>query len=148
MDRARANRIRTSFADFEPCGPALVARVMLRLAAEHPSLRAMFPDDDTGRLNTALFNSLKKIVKHLDAFARIEAPLMDLGARVAARGANARHHGIVRRALLATMRELAAHDWSDDIEREWEFALTAVSGIMLRGAALARDDADSRRRAA
>lgn len=124
---------------FEPCGPALVARVMLRLAAESPGVRAMFPDDDTGRFNTALFNSLKKIVKHLDSFSRIETPLMDLGARVAAQGASARHHGIVRRALISTMSELAAHDWSDEMEREWEFALTAVSGIMLRGAALAKE---------
>ncbi len=133
MDKAQGNRIRRSFALFEPCGPAFIARVLHRLAESSPGTRALFPET-TADLHAPLFDALKKIVQRADRFARVEPMLAELGRRAHARGATALHYAGARDALLATMRELARDDWSDQLHQDWEHVLLGVAGAMQKGA--------------
>jgi hemoglobin-like flavoprotein len=134
MDRIQAHRIVAVFRLFEPCGEAFVARVMLRLADRSPGVRALFPTDMSAHY-PALFQTLRQIVGNLHTFSKLEPGLTRLGGELARRGVSASHLATVRVEFLATMRELAGLDWSEQIERDWDFALKAVSGALLRGAA-------------
>jgi hemoglobin-like flavoprotein len=132
MNATQVQRLRRSLAGFRPCGPAMIARVLGILADRSPGVRALFPQDTQG-LNRRLFDTLSQIVAALPQFQRLEAPLMALGARAAAAGANAAHYRIARDALLATMAELAGKGWSEDLEGDWALVLDAASGAMLHG---------------
>ena len=133
MNRIQVYRLRTSLRWFKPCGPAMIARVFRNLSDHHPGVRALFPDD-TERLNKELFETLRQVVRALPRFHCLEEPLMDFGAKAADAGANPAHYGIIRAELLATMAELAGDDWTDQLAKDWNLLLEAISGAMLRGA--------------
>jgi hemoglobin-like flavoprotein len=111
----------------------MIARVFRSLSDHHPGIRALFPDD-TARLNKRLFETLAQVVCALPRFHSLQEPLMVLGVKAAAAGANPRHYPVVRDELLATMADLAGPDWTDDLANDWLFVLDAVSGAMLHGA--------------
>ena len=133
MNRIQVHRVRSSFEWFQPCGPALIARVFRQLGDDHPGVRALFPED-TAKLNRRFFETLRQVVKALPRFHSLEEPLMSLGARAAGAGASPAHYGIIRDVLLATMAELAGDEWSQELATDWGMLLDAVSGAMLRGA--------------
>jgi hemoglobin-like flavoprotein len=133
MNRIQAHRVRTSLKWFRPCGPALIARVLRNLGYKHPGVRALFPED-SAQLNKQLFDTLTQVVRSLPHFQRLEEPLMALGVKAAAAGANPAHYRIVRNELLSTMAELADVDWSEELAKDWALVLDAVAGVMLRGA--------------
>lgn len=137
MDRIQAHRVASVFRLFEPCGEAFVARVLLRLADRAPAVRRHFPDDLAPHYLT-LFQTLRQIVHRLHEFSKLEPGLMRLGRDLAARGVTPAHLAVIRAEFLATMRELAGLDWSDQIERDWDYALKAVCGALLHGAAALR----------
>src|SRR5262245_32152455 len=109
MNRIQLQRIRASAAWFEPCGPAMIARVMRNLSDRRPGVRALFPDD-SARLNKRSFETLMQVVENLHRFQRLEAPLMELGARARQAGLTAAHYRVIRDELLLTMAELADVD--------------------------------------
>lgn len=125
-------RIRESFDLFAPCGPAMIARTLERLETDAPGLRALFPEPSE-RLNKRLFATLRQVVRHAHHWHALEGPLMDLGRRAAAAGANTAHYAIARDALLATMAELAGDAWTPELARDWRFLLDAAAGAMMRG---------------
>lgn len=133
MDRIQAHRIVAVFKLFEPCGEAFLARVMLRLADRAPGVRALFPKDMTPHY-APLFQTVRRIVGNLHTFSKLEPGLARLGKELARRGVSATHMATVRVEFIATMRELAGLDWNEQTERDWDYALKAVAGAMLRGA--------------
>lgn len=133
MDRIQAQRIASVFKLFEPCGEAFLARVMLRLTERAPGVRSLMPRDMTPHY-ASLFENLRKIVLNLHAFSRLEPGLGRMGASLSEREFTATHLAAIRVEFIATMRELAGLDWSAQIEHDWDYALKAVAGAMLRGA--------------
>lgn len=133
MNDIQAARVRASFKSFEPCGEAFVARVLLRVQELDPQARSLFPPGSTP-MHRVLFATLAQIVRGLDRFSTLEAPLMRLGVEAARRGARGNHYAIVRNALLVTMGELQDADWTPTLARDWELALAGVCGVMQRGA--------------
>ncbi len=137
MNRIQAHLVRRSFEFFRPCGPAMVARVVRGLSDTSPALRALLPDD-TGPLHSAWFRTLSQVVERCDEFRKLEKALGSLGNRAAQAGASPAHYRIVRKELLAAMRELAGEDWTHDLHTSWDLLLEAVTGAMLVGAVDAR----------
>lgn len=132
MNRIQTHRIQSTFKLFEPCGEAFIALVLLRLADKHPHVRRLFPQD-TAKLHSVFFATLKQIVRNIDRFSSLEGPLMKLGTDAQAVGATAIAYSTIKVELLATMRELAAEAWTEQSEADWRTALDAVVGAMLRG---------------
>ncbi len=146
MDHDRLARIRASFELFEPCGPALIARVVLRLAKRHPGSHALFTTGDVAQQNQRLWMTFQDIVARLHRFHELELPLMKLGARAALGGVRGVHYAAIRGELIDTMSELAGPDWSPALHEDWDLVLSAVCGAMIRGAMHA--GAEARRKAA
>ncbi len=133
MDRARLERIRSTYAHFEPCGPAFIARVAEGAAARDSDLAVLLNRTDPGTLNSQAWKSLARIVKGIGEFRALEAPLMALGVHVARQGVGPVQVRIVREELLRAMGELLGSDWTPRVRRDWAFVLAAVTGAMLRG---------------
>lgn len=132
MNRRQVDTLVASFRWFEPCGAALIAKVFRNLGDHHPNVRALFPDE-TEHLNVRFFKTLSQVVKNIHRFHALQEPLAELGRRAEQEGANIGHYRIVRDEVLAVMAELAADDWTDDLDRLWREALGAMSGAMLAG---------------
>jgi hemoglobin-like flavoprotein len=137
MDPGRLQRIRTTFASLEPCGPALVAQVLSATSARHPALDSVIRPHDQGdaaAFNTRMWNGLGRIVEHVGRFRTLEAPLMALGVQAGRQGLRPDHFRTLRAELLGAMGEVLGQDWTPPVRRDWALVLAAVSGAMLRGA--------------
>lgn len=132
MHRSQIRNVQNSLALFEPCGAAIMARALQRLTFADPEARAFF-GDDTAHRNAKLFATIKQIVDHLDVFSELERPLLKLGGQCLAQGVRPPHLAAIRRELLAALREIAGHDWTPELERDWIAAMNATIGVMLRG---------------
>jgi nitric oxide dioxygenase len=63
--------------------------------------------------------------------------LMALGAEHVSYGTRAEHYDVARECLIYAIGRHAGDAWSDELERDWHDAVSAVMEPMLRGAALA-----------
>lgn len=133
MDAARRHRIRTSFEALAPRADELVGRFYDALFAEHPEVRPIFPEEMTGQ-RRHLLTALALIVRHLDDLDSLRTPLMKLGARHAAYGAQRPHYPVVRDTLLRVMAEIAGPRWTDQLHDDWTIAINAIAETMIGGA--------------
>jgi hemoglobin-like flavoprotein len=132
MNRRQADQLVASFRWFEPCGAALVAKVFRNLQDYHPNVRALFPEE-TEHLNGRFFRTLAQVVLNIHRFHALQQPLAELGRDAEREGANIGHYRIIRGELLSVMAELAADDWTEQIEALWRETLDAMTGAMLSG---------------
>lgn len=125
--------LRTSFERVVHNDPEIVHHFYGRLFREHPELRAYFPADMAGQ-ERALGEKLAEIMVHLDDPEYLSADLAALGARHGSQyRVTPQMYGYVKDALIDTLRDAVA-DWTPELEREWDAALTAVAEMMLSGA--------------
>lgn len=133
MDRARLERIRSTYAHVEPCGPAFIARVVQGVEARDPELAYLLSRTDPVTFNSRVWKSFSRIMSGIGEFRALEAPLMALGVHVARRGVGPSQIRILREELLRAMAELLGADWTPRVRRDWAFVCAAVTGAMLRG---------------
>lgn len=138
MNQRHADQLVASFRYFEPCGAALIAKVFRNLSDKHPNVRALFPEE-TGHLNKRFFDTLGQVVSNIQRFHALQGPLGELGRRAEREGANAGHYRIIRSELIEVMAELAADDWTEELDCLWRQTLDAVSGAMLAGVTVAEE---------
>ena len=136
MNRRQADQLAASLRWFEPCGPALIAKVFRNLSDNHPNVRALFPEE-TDHLNKRFFDTLRQIVLNIHRFHALQDPLAELGRKADREGANPGHYRIIRAELLSVMAELAGEDWTAGIGSLWRETLDATTGAMLAGVRVA-----------
>ena len=125
--------LRTSFEHAVNNDPEIVAHFYGRLFADHPELRAYFPRDMAGQ-ERALGEKLTEIMLHLEDADYLRVHLAALGIRHAVQyRVQPEMYGFVKDALVSTLAD-AVPEWNDELDREWDGALTAVAGMMLAGA--------------
>jgi hypothetical protein len=136
MNPSRLQRIRATFASFEPCGPALVARVLQGIEERHPFLASKLDRSDPVASNTRVWNAFARLVNALGQFRSLEKPLLALGIQAARQGIDSTDLRVFREETLRTMGELLGGDWTAQVRQDWTLVLEAVSGAMLRGVAV------------
>jgi hemoglobin-like flavoprotein len=125
--------LRTSFEHALNNDDEIVAHFYRRLFSEHPELRAYFPRNMGGQ-ERALGEKLAEIMLHLEDADYLQTHLAALGTRHAVQyRVKPEMYGYVKDALIRTLAD-AVPDWNDELEREWDGALTAVAGMMQVGA--------------
>ena len=130
---SRIRPARTSFEHAVNNDPEIVAHFYGRLFADHPELRAYFPRDMAGQ-ERALGEKLTEIMLHLEDPDYLRVHLAALGIRHAVQyRVQPEMYGFVKDALVSTLAD-AVPEWNDELDREWDGALTAVAGMMLAGA--------------
>jgi hemoglobin-like flavoprotein len=125
--------LRTSFEHALNNDDEIGAHFYRRLFNDHPELRPCFPRDMSGQ-GRGLGEILAEIMLHLEDPDYLRTHLYELGTRYALQyGVKPEMYGYVKDALLRTLAD-AVTDWDDDLERQWDGALTAVTEMMQAGA--------------
>jgi hemoglobin-like flavoprotein len=127
-------RIKASFFEISTEPRVLAGRFYEELFTAAPRLRHLFPDDLTS-LRGHFEAALALVIRNLEELPVIEASLRDLGAQHVAWGARPEDYRTVRESLIRAIRK-SATNWSDELEREWRRAITAIIVPMLEGAAV------------
>lgn len=131
------DRIRTHFKVVTPHADEMSRLFLTRLFTAGPAVRALFPRDAAAR-GQDLIASLGIVVKNLGRLDSIEHLFAEMGARHHRAGIEPQHYGIVRDALVASMRDVSGQGWDARIEADWLSVLNAVASMMIRGAGRAR----------
>lgn len=125
--------LRTSFEHAVNSDPDIVHHFYSRLFGEHPELRAYFPRQMAGQ-ERALGEKLAEIMLHLEDPEYLSVHLAALGTRHAVQyRVRPEMYGHVKDALIDTLAN-AVPNWDQEMEQEWDGALTAVAGMMQAGA--------------
>lgn len=132
MDSA-ATRIRASFQLLAPRGQELIDTFYNMLFTTAPGVRTLFPADMSSQKGH-LLGAVGLVVKHADNLAPLEGALQEMGRRHVGYGARPEHYPVVRDTMLAALAQTAGTAWNAQLAADWEQALNAVAGVMLRGA--------------
>ncbi|MDL9936766.1 globin domain-containing protein [Gordonia sp. ABSL1-1] len=124
--------LETSLALVDLPDDGLTVRFYDKLFELHPEVAPMF-GRDTRQQASMLRTAVISVLDHLDDAAWLTSTLGSLGRRHADWGVTEPMYGIVAEVLVATMAEIGADAWTDEMSEAWTQALTAVAGLMLAG---------------
>ncbi len=125
--------IQESFTRLSGEGPALVATFYDELFARHPEARPLFVGADMDRLRQHLLHALVLVLKQLRTPEKLEAVLIDLGARHQRYGVMPAHFEAVVETLVDVIGEYSGASWSMDLQEAWREGLWALCATMLSG---------------
>jgi hemoglobin-like flavoprotein len=127
-------RVKNSYVGLPAEGRQLSARFYQELFAAAPNLRPLFPAD-LSNLQAHFEAALALVVRNLSEVGGLQEALRDLGAQHVHWGARPEDYVTAREALVSAIGGLAPA-WSDELERDWRDAVTAIVVPMLEGAAV------------
>jgi hemoglobin-like flavoprotein len=102
-----------------------------------PAMQDRFPADALQR-DQDLMSSLDVLVRNLGHLESIAPLLEDTGARAQEAGAEPRHFGAARDAMLCALSVTLSDGLTPELQDAWTEALNAANSVMLRGAGRAR----------
>jgi hemoglobin-like flavoprotein len=126
--------LRNSFTLVAERQPALVHRFYEILFERYPEARNLFGRRSSEAQEKMLTSALIAVMDHLDDAPWFQTTLSTLGAKHHEYGVTDQMYDWVGESLLATLAEVAADDWSDELEREWTKAYQAIATTMIQGA--------------
>jgi len=122
--------VRTSYALVEPAGDLVATLFFRRLIEIEPKLQRMLAGD-IGEQSRQLLSALALAVASLERFEQISPALKLLGAKYRGLGIEEFHYGAVGEALLWTLQQSLAAQWTCDIEDAWVATFTAIAETMV-----------------
>jgi hemoglobin-like flavoprotein len=130
IDRALAQRLRSSFQALVPVADQFAEKFYMRLFEVEPSLRSLFPSDMTAQRGK-LLTMLAWIISNLENGDELKNGLSELGQRHQKYNARPEHYPIVAGVMIGAMAEMAGEVWDQGIESDWRTALERIAAIML-----------------
>lgn len=127
-----ARLVADSFARMIPRTEDLVSGVYTKLFATDPALRTLFPENLAAQ-KMKLGHALKLAIDGLTDPDRIADILRELGRRHGGYGVTPGHFETLGQALFATIRELDADSWNDELARAWRQAYAFIATAMRQG---------------
>lgn len=137
MNAVQLENIRATFQQLAPNGPEHFERFVRRVRAASPSLGKLFPDAPRDHAQPYLA-PCGMVVKNLHRLNAIEYLLLESGVRNHMLGLQPRDYGIIRDAMLETLREGMGEQWTHELHDDWTEAIQIVTSLMIRGAGRAR----------
>jgi len=128
--------LRNSFDLIIDRRPDLTVRFYEILFERYPVLAPMFRRDRKMQAKM-LAGAIAAVLDHLEDAPWLAATLGELGARHIEYGVTAEMYNWVGDALLATLAEVAAEAWTDEVAEQWTLAFSAIATMMQAGAAAA-----------
>jgi eukaryotic-like serine/threonine-protein kinase len=127
-----ARIVADSFARVLPRVDELVSGVYTKLFAADPQTRSLFPEDITAQ-KAKLSHALKLAIEGLHEPERIVDMLRELGRRHTGYGVTPSHFDTLGQVLHATVRELDAPAWNDELSTAWRQAYGFIAASMRQG---------------
>jgi NAD(P)H-flavin reductase/hemoglobin-like flavoprotein len=128
-----AQLLKESFALVEPVAEKVAGYFYGRLFTECPHLREIFPvtmDVQRARLLTALV----RVIQGTDTPELLTPYLRQLGRDHRKFDVQSEHYEVVGRCLVAAIAKFAEDAWTEEMERAWTTAYTAMAAAMIDAA--------------
>lgn len=125
--------LRSSFELVIARSPQMTGRFYEVLFQQHPEARPLFAASLDAQ-QEMLTRTLALVIERVEDGVWLEETLRALGAKHVDYGVTAEMYPWVKRALLTTLAEVAAEEWTTRVEAAWSDALDAISRMMLGGA--------------
>jgi hemoglobin-like flavoprotein len=126
--------LRTSFELVIDRRPDLTVRFYEILFEQSPELQPMFRRD-RGAQAKMLAGAIAAVLDHLEDAPWLQQTLGGLGAKHVEYGVTPKMYDQVGAALLATLAEVAAEAWTQEVANQWALAYGAIATMMQAGAA-------------
>jgi hemoglobin-like flavoprotein len=127
------NILRSSFELVIDRRPDLTLRFYEILFVKYPQLQPLFSRDRTAQ-SKMLAGAISAVLDHLEDAPWLTSTLGQLGAKHVAYGVTNDMYDMVGDALLATLAEVAAEAWTDQVRDQWTMAFGAIASMMQAGA--------------
>lgn len=111
--------------------PTFGARFYARLFKSHPELAPMFNRNSPGAQQKVFAQKLAAIVDAVEDPEALRSELTAVARSHDQYGVKPEMYGWVGTALLETLEEAVARDWTPDADRAWRKAYAAVSEMVL-----------------
>ena len=133
MNTEQIKRVQASFEQVQPIAETAARLFYDRLFALDPSLRPLFKGDllHQGRMLMWMLNSAVKGLTDLDALVPV---VRKLGARHVQYGVRDEHYATVGSALLWTLEQGLAEQFTPAVRDAWVAAYELLAGTMQAGA--------------
>jgi nitric oxide dioxygenase len=126
--------VRDSLESVREYEAAVVTLFYGRLFETAPETRALFKIDIREQ-SKKLLDTLVTAVDALDRFEELTPFLADLGRRHVAHGVLPEHYAKLRSAFLWALGQALGLEFDNETRTAWEQLLSAISAVMLEGAA-------------
>lgn len=126
--------VRESFDSMQEYETSVVVLFYGRLFEIAPETRALFKIDIREQ-SRKLMDTLRTTVDSLDHFTELSPVLEELGRKHLAYGVQDYHYEKLRSALLWAIGQALGLEFDRDTRAAWDELLSAISSIMLHGAA-------------
>jgi len=133
--------LRASFATTLERQPAITPRFYEILFTRYPQVKPLFGGNSARAQEEMLQQALVGVIDHLDDASWLASTLAGLGAKHVGYGVTREMFDWVGAALLATLAEILAEDWNDEVAENWLLAYGVIRDLMLDGMAVALSDA-------
>lgn len=114
--------------------PFITPRFYEILFERYPQVKPLFSRNSRDEQARMLQEAIVSVVEHAEEPSWLTETLHGMGRKHAGYGVTEEMYPWVGECLIATLAEIAADDWSDEIEQAWVEAYTAISTLMLEGA--------------
>jgi hemoglobin-like flavoprotein len=129
--------IRSSWAAVEAIADDAAKLFFARLFQLDPRLSALFRYTDMEKQRMVLMQTLTVVVRNIDRLEQLMPEVEALGRRHVGYGVRADHYATVGSALLWTIQQCLADEFTDETGYAWADAYRRVSSAMIEAARLA-----------
>jgi nitric oxide dioxygenase len=126
--------LQESFNKVKPRGSELADSFYENLFTMYPSAKPLFEHTQMAKQKQMLVGALAMAIDNLTNPEVLSKELKGLGARHVKYGALPAHYPLVGNALLATLEQYLATDWTAEVKEAWVAAYGAITELMLDGA--------------
>ena len=130
MTPQQVDLVQASFIKVVPMANRAAALFYGRLFETAPETRALFRSD-IDRQGRKLMSALKTVVNNLGDFEAIVLVARDLAKRHVSYGVAREHYSLVGSALLWTLEQGLADEFTPTLSAAWEAAYSALSEVMI-----------------
>jgi hemoglobin-like flavoprotein len=133
MTPQQVSDVQASFAKVAPIAGQAAALFYGRLFETAPETRTLFRGDMTAQ-GEKLMAAIATVVNSLGEIETIIPVVQDLAKRHVAYGVRPEHYSTVGAALLWTLEQGLADDFTPEVAAAWAAAYGALSGVMIAAA--------------
>jgi hemoglobin-like flavoprotein len=127
--------LESSFSQLKDKETEFTTYFYTNLLADFPEVQPLFARTDIAKQSEKLFQSLVLVVENLRNPEVLTIALKGLGTRHIKYGVLPNHYPMVGSTLLKSFESSLGDAWTADIKQAWTEAYTAVTELMLDGAA-------------
>jgi hemoglobin-like flavoprotein len=107
------------------------------LFSRYPQAQPLFGRNSGDRQQKMLQDAIVAVVDHVEDASWLKETLTAMGAKHVDYGVTREMYDWVGDSLLTTLGEIAGSEWTPEVKKAWADAYSAISGLMLEGAARA-----------